>query len=178
MRGDMDPSIAMLAERMVCLEREALSLKRQVRRWKRGGLLIGVAGAIGLMIGAAKQADVAEVIRARTFALVDNDGKPRAALFVAEDGDANLSFYDKAGGSPLGMDVTADGLPGIYLLDSRGRSRIAMETASDGRAGLVFFGGSGDERKPQIIIGLNRDDKPSIGLLNTEGKTLFHTPKP
>src|SRR4051812_33457643 len=90
------PTIDVLAERVERLERE----NRQLRR----GSAAVVALLIPLCVGAAAlQADRA--VRAREFALVGEDGKPRAVLGW-EDNKPALRFLDGRGKARLVIDET------------------------------------------------------------------------
>ena len=69
-------------------------LEQANRRFKRGGLLVLLVGACGLLVGAAPGKP--KPLRASAFHVVDARGRVRAKL-TAETGQPGLIFVDEQG---------------------------------------------------------------------------------
>jgi hypothetical protein len=109
-------------------------LERSHRRWKllASGLL-GILVLLSLM-GATiqKGGNVAEVIRAQRFLLVDEDGKTRAELAV-EKGWSGLRLKDANGRVRALLVVEAEG-PILELRDKKGRARTTLSVGQRGQS--------------------------------------------
>ena len=64
--------------------------------------------------------EIKDVITARAFHLVEEDGRKRASLFTSKDGSPNLEFYDKEGDARIAINVNKYGKS--VLLKMRCRS--------------------------------------------------------
>jgi hypothetical protein len=137
-------SIDRLAERVDCLEREN-------RRLKRFGAAV-VLGLLGVMIAGARKAAVPDIVEARQFRLVDEQGRGLITTYMSPDGRTVLGFFDR-----------------------NANLRMALQLTRDGRGGLDVY--SKDEKK---IIGLGQgpDDNPSLRLSSSRGEALFEAPRP
>lgn len=132
-----------------------------------GLCLVPAAVAIAYAAGAQAAAPVQEVVRAKCFELVNNEGEERAKLDLTLDGSPSLSMCDETGrvrlilqcsnthGLSLQMfdrDVTPrlalslfeDGRPEIRLLDSKGMDRVLLTVESDGPARLDLLDNAGE----------------------------------
>jgi hypothetical protein len=89
-------------------------VERRLRRWRIlafigwvlliGGLVVNalLVRAISAQLaaqqeGASDTAEAEEEVLAKRFVLVDEDGRPRAALAIRPDGSPGLAFSDEAG---------------------------------------------------------------------------------
>ena len=61
-----------------------------------------------------------EVIRAKKFAVVDKDGKPRAFLSLAPSGEPSLALFDQNGKTRAALGLV-EGEPHLGLLDQNGK---------------------------------------------------------
>jgi hypothetical protein len=70
---------------------------------------------------------VEEVVRARKFELVDEQGKVRAALGPGpEEGDVGMQFYGSAGEIRVELSVYQSGLTALALRDPHGEQVAAL----------------------------------------------------
>jgi hypothetical protein len=116
--------------------------------------LLGGAGSNLLLQGgpAVAQAGgaVQEVVRAKRFEVVDDQGKRRAAL-----------------------GLTADGSPAFWLYDATGKTRVELHVLPDGSTDLLLYDAAGERR---AWLGLTPDGSPYLWLRDTAGKVIWHAP--
>jgi len=90
------------------------------------GLLGGVVSSF-LFMGTpvfAQKTEIPEVIRAKSFEVVDKDGKRRAALGMVF-GEPSLALFDKNDKRRALLSLL-DGEPGLYLYDKNEQPRAAL----------------------------------------------------
>jgi hypothetical protein len=78
----------------------------------------------------AKQAAVPDVVRARSFEVVDAAGKPRAGLDVLSDGRSGLQLHDAAENPRAALVLTQDGSTSLRLADKAGTERAVLGVSS------------------------------------------------
>jgi hypothetical protein len=123
---------------------------------------------------------VEEVIRAKRFEMVDDEGQARvvlgtqdetsglmlldsngqsvAELAVSDDtGSAMLSLYDERGSLRASLDLDADGSPTVGLYDISGEPRISLGIAEGGSPVLDFTGPFGEARMSLVMDGEGND---------------------
>lgn len=99
---------------------------------------------------AQAQAGTPEVIQARSFEVVDDEGRVRAALRIVPDGSPSLLF-----------------------LDAHGKPRALLNTDPDGAAGLALYDAGG---KPRALLSIFPDGTPVLGLFDGSRNVLFSAP--
>jgi hypothetical protein len=143
--------------------------------------------AIRVMTGVAySQAggDVAKVIRAKSFEVVDNQGRNRATLTMTKAGPG-LVLFDENGKARAGLVVSKEG-PFLGLYDEKGAGRALLIVDEDG-SGLRMSDENGETRAalavlkvgPGLILGDEKGisrtllnvtkDGPSLQLLDEKG---------
>ena len=104
------------------------------------GLLGGLVSS-WLFVGTpvfAQKTEVADIIRARSFELVDKDGKLRAGLGLSDYGGPSLFLYDKNGKNRAGLGL-ADGVPILMIRDKDGKTRAGLGLSDDGGPRLELY---------------------------------------
>jgi len=91
----------------------------------------------------AQSPDVPDVIRAKAFLLVDDEGTTRGSLSVDVDGTAGVRFFDAQGKARAVLDVDASGTPYLGLLDAQGEPRAGIAAHSDGTSYLILCDAQG-----------------------------------
>jgi hypothetical protein len=112
------PSLDTLIERVRILEHENVRMKRL------GMAAVLVLAAFGVL-GQAKPTQIAEKLEARAFVLRDERGL-RGALFVADNGVANLVLADKSSRPRFMVTVSGDGDTTAAVMDQAKRPRITL----------------------------------------------------
>lgn len=162
------------------------AINSQVRWLKRG--LVAALGlpAFALLMGqgAASHApaEVQEVIKAKQFSLVDDEGSCRATLGfgpgVMVHGQSQVGFEQvvlslnaKHGEHAVELRAMHDGTPAIRLLGSDGKGRLAMRLQRDDSPNVWLIDEKGVDR---VKIAFEPGGNPNIVLKNATGEeTLF-----
>ena len=133
-------------------------LERDNRRLKlAGGAMAAVLVAVPLG-GAALPAQVPEVIEARAFRVLDENGTQRAGL-----GARWLAFYSEDGT----IQTARFGIGGLGIFDEQGRQRTAL-----GAYGLTFNDGFKDELDMRARL-----DAGGLRLYDEEGNMIARLPR-
>lgn len=97
-------------------------LERENRRLRLVGSAALAMLCLIFFVG-AKWSKIAGEVRARTFTLVDKDGKDRAVMAMGADGMPTLALYDQDGTRHLALGVTLKSYkrkPGLWIADQDG----------------------------------------------------------
>lgn len=134
------------------LQQRVDRLEREVRRWRLfGPAALALLGLI-VLLGATGQ-KVEDEVRAKSFVLVDQQGRQRAVLNVVP-----LPFFDIAG---------------LRLYDQKGRARAALAVAGDGSSALNLY----DQANfTQVNLSADPDGTPHLNLFGTNRQLLWQAP--
>jgi hypothetical protein len=103
------------------------------------GLVGGIASSwflVGASAFALSAPQIAKVLQAESFALVDANGRQRAVLGPTLRGEVGLLIADPSGQVRAVLTVNAKGEPGLELLDEQGDSRASMAVRT-GESGVL-----------------------------------------
>ncbi len=95
-------------------------------------------------------------VRARSFVLVDDNGKDRAALAMTEDGP-RLFLSDENGEPRVTLSVQKDGAR-LSLWDENGKNRVGLSVLKNG---------------PGVSV---TKDMPNLTLMDGKGKVVWKAP--
>src|SRR5262245_58976560 len=118
------PMIDGLVERLERLEQEN-------RRWRRAAVAIGLVGAMGLLIGAARQGGP-KTVEAERFVVKGEDGKVYAELGLHRDergratGVTHLVFFGEDGKYRTNYGIGARGAPFLHFMGEDGAERASL----------------------------------------------------
>ena len=149
------------------------SLETQVRTLKR--MLFGVFGlvVVGGLLAATSLQSVPDVIQAKKFQVVTDEGKV-VASFYANMGGGMLSFSNKDGEVVVGLgsdEVNGGGVLGINNKD--GKRVAGIHADETGGVARVF------NNKFTEVAGIRATpDGGVLGLFNNEGKLTSLLPNP
>ena len=96
---------------------------------------------MGTPVFAQKTPQVAEVIKAKRFEVVDLDGNTRAALSVL-DGEPRLWLKDKNGKTSVMLSLNKDEEPSLWFADKSGQRRAGLGL-DNGEPRMAFVGKNG-----------------------------------
>jgi len=157
-------------------------LERRNRRLSVAVVLMGVAAAVVVAAGMAKTEGVPNVLRARSFEVVDENGKVRAklhiclnepcldlydendkhrvSLWVRDEADQDGSgpafeFLDEKDTARAVLTLGKEG-PQLSLCDEKGKKRVTLASAKD--LSMLIL----SDKENKSSISLARDDKASI----------------
>lgn len=144
-----------MEDRIETLSRHVRRLERQLR-WQRAGLLLLVlAGSVRLLPSGFADPTAPAEVRARSFALLSDEGAPLALLGASQDGAPRLSLFGRDGGPRVTLALDADGAPSLSLNGASGRKRIVLEATAEenrisvfglGRTAVTLANGAGSPR--------------------------------
>lgn len=115
-----------------------------------------------------------QTIEARKLVLLDSRDKPVAALGAAEAG-SGLVLMDEKGKPRAAMVLTGNGEPGLKLYDAKGVVRAALVVGNDGRSGLAMYDDKGQNR---AVMATDADGKPALMFFDRNGAVLATVPGP
>lgn len=144
------------------LMRRMEKLEHQIKqdRWiKLAGLVIFVGVLSMYFYGANTGQEVQEVIKAKTFCLVDENNQPRAILGFLKAGEPSLTFID--GNGQMGVLLGVSGGASRLTIYGEGLSADLTNTSTNGTM-LRFYD---KNNQPRAILGAN-----SLGFYD-ENKT-------
>ena len=133
-------------------------LEKQNRYMKLGGLAIVLLVVTTLLTGASKKPDVAEEIRAKKIAVVDEQGKD-VIVITSLNNVSRITIFDSTGTIRCGLGAV-DGKSMLGMFDSKGKYRLGL-LADDTSSSLSLNDSKGKSR-----LGLGADDTSSSLMLN------------
>jgi len=117
---------------------------------------------------AAQSGDVPDVIRAKSFEVVDAEGQTRAKLVAIADGSPALGLMDANGGTRALLCLHPDGSPRLIFADDRGTARAVFLSEM-----VELHDADG---KPRATLYLSSDGSPEVILRSADWKVLFSAP--
>ena len=134
---------------------------------------------------------VEDVIRAKRFEVVDDEGRPRvivgaqptaaglllldangstvAELAVSDEhGAVALTLYDLRGQARATLDLDANGAPNLALHDMAGEARVSLAVDEEESATVLDFTGPYGEARFSIEI--DKEGLPSLAMMDSKGE--------
>jgi hypothetical protein len=102
-----------------------------------------------------------DVVRAKRFELVDDDGRVRAALFV--EGGPRLMMYDLAGKHRVALALHGEEAPGLELFTAEGSH--ALQVRHMNGAPLVSLHDTGGNDRLRLTLSGGPEPKASVTAL-------------
>lgn len=115
---------------------------------------------------AKAQNGVAEVVSAKKFQVVDDEGNTRAMLGMLSDGSPMLGLFD-AQGNPYAYLEAWDRYPSLWLYDEEGN--ISVWLSGEKGSPHLNFSSSGSRGIPRVEIGVRGDEEPYIYFWDAQG---------
>ena len=122
-----------------------------------------------LAVQPAEAQQVQEVVKAKSFVLVDEMGRTRASLLLRDDEPA-LTLFNKNGKPQLRV-MLIDGIPVIGLINENDAPGMMLMCQKGSR--LMLADESGETR---LFLSATVEDGPAIGLLDEEGEPIWGWP--
>ena len=154
------------------MQNELTELRNQVRALKRILNGFGCLLVAGIVVGATSLQTVPEVIQAKKFQVVNDDGKV-VASFYANMGGGMLSFSNKDGEVVAGLgsdDVNGGGVLGINNKD--GKIVAGIYANEDGGVARVL----NNTFKEVVVISANANGGGVMKTTDGKGTMTSHTP--
>jgi len=114
----------------------------------------------------------ANVVRARLFELVDDEGQVRARMAPRDDADSvGLEFYERDGTIRLAIGINLEGTSVIDLKDEAGLTRARMGVESAGVPAVFSIRNAANRLVAQIA--LHDEESTGLSLGDEWGNTLI-----
>ncbi len=133
------------------------------------GALVAAAAAVTYAARTAKTVPVVEVVRARRFELVGNDGRVVASLSTTQGANPVLQLRDRKGTVRAVLALSRDGMAYLEMNDDHARPQVALSQGQQfmqqSHSGAELSLGRG-----RIRVGFDEDGGAGIGLHDREGR--------
>lgn len=114
----------------------------------------------------------ANVVRARLFELVDDEGRVRARMAPRNDADSvGLDFYERDGTIRLAIGINLEGTSVIDLKDEAGSTRARLGVESAGVPTVLSLRNAANRLVAQIA--LHDEESTGLSLGDEWGNTLI-----
>jgi len=154
-----------IEQRIESLESD-LNRVRSCNRWLVAALLLVGAGAIA---GQGRAPLVNEDVRAKRFTLLDENGRPRAALGMTEMGP-HLTMRDENGKIRAALLVNEKGTL-LSMRDENDKLRAALGVNEKGT--LLSMSDENDKLRFSLSVD---EDGPFLGMRDENGKVTWRAP--
>lgn len=158
-----------MEEKPINIEKRFETIQKELNAWKRytrwliAFVVLIIVGSLvyGCMLGKDK-------ISAQRFTLVDELGKPRAALGMVSGKHPALIMFDAQGVSCAALGVDPDGKTSLVMGGGQGQgAALSISIGLDGTPSLLMFDSQG---KTRIGFGVNHDGFPALAMSDVQGK--------
>ena len=155
-----------ITDRLARLEHAATRERRALRRWRVTAL--GACLATAALVGLGQATPAPDVIQARRFSLVTEEGDELGALFLGQ-GDAPTLRLNSPGDSTryIGLKATPEGLA---ILCEWGGSNHASISVSPKGAAMGIGAAAGDM---QAGMALEKNDAPVMATFDADRNLLW-----
>jgi len=161
----------MADERYELIVRRIEGLERELRRWRRGAAVLGLAAVAVLTVGAAVPRG--RVVEAQKFLLKDAAGNIRAELGPSEnDKQVALRFRDTVGLARVTLGLE-DETALLVQADKNGKPRAGLVTLGQGSPAFTLYDTTG---RPRVEFGVAREGEPHAALLDARGGSAWKAP--
>lgn len=135
--------------------------------------LVGVDLAVrAMMMPRAVQVQTGDVVTAREFRLVDDNGNLRAHLYTDGNSEPGLIMYDREGRRRAQLD-SFETIPSLILYNEQGERSTYYGMDFQGRSILNMYGESGDNSSPLASMSVSEEQGvPGFTFNSTGGQTL------
>jgi hypothetical protein len=93
---------------------------------------------------------------------VGRNGKERVSISLTRDGEPSMRMLDEQGDPRVALGLS-NGVPSISLMAGKNVLRSSWRVLADGSAAFAIHDGNAKQR---LIIGVDRDGKPSIRFID------------
>jgi hypothetical protein len=142
-------------------------LERRARRSNRALIAVATLAAAIPLLGLARQqaaAAPADVVQAKSFVVVDADGKTRARFGIEENNSTELRLLDSKGRLRIRAAIHKDQEPIVSVVDEEDKNRVAM--VYDGNPHFILSQKGG---KPAVHLAVNPMGAGSLLFTHKDG---------
>ena len=148
---------------MSSLEQEVRTLQKQVRRQRRWNIALGALVVVGGLMAATAERSVPDVIQAKKFQVVNDEGK-LVVLLKADTNGGSLTIANNKGKLVAGINADADG--GNFRIRNKDGKTAALIDGDPTGGSLNIFN---KERKTVALIAAGKDGGV-LSIVNKDGE--------
>jgi hypothetical protein len=132
----------------------------------------GLAANAGRFLPKAFADTGSDVVAARGFELVDDQGRRQILIATSNEGSPSIWFFDKNGKARLNLGLYGDGNAAVVLNDDAERAVEIFRTVGPRSAPVLVMKSNGTDR---IIMGVNDAADPYLVTFDQKGgkKAVF-----
>lgn len=122
--------------------------------WAALGMMVGhgMAVSAGKLVSPAFAEDGADIVAARGFEMVDEQGRRQILIATAREGSPAIWMFDRNGKARLNLLIYEDGNAGVVLNDAEERAVQIFRTVGSRSAPVLVMKSEGRDR---IVLGLD-----------------------
>jgi hypothetical protein len=152
------------------MQHEITELRNQVRTLKRIVYGFGCLLVAGIVVSATSMQTVPDVIQAKSFGVVNDEGKVVAAIGASKDGGA-LGIFDNDGKPVAGLGADKDG--GVLTINNKDGKPVAGLFADENGGGWLSI----HNKDGKLVAGLiASEDGGGLRILNNKGEVTSSLP--
>lgn len=156
-------------EKSVNIEEQLKITQKELNNWKRNTICLiafAVLIIIGLSIWGCMQ--IKKKVVAQRFTLVDDLGKPRAALGMVSGRNPALIMFDSQGKSCAALGVDPNGKTSLVMGGGQGKGiTLNISIGLNGTPSFIMSDSHGKER---VILGVTQEGFPTLSMRDSQGK--------
>ncbi len=150
------------------VELRLAKLERTSRYSRFAAVALGLTLVAITAMGFAKDADkIPDVIRARRFEVVNEQGTPQVSLWHVRDGGA-IATHNSQGEARAGMMALDEG-GGIATFDAKGRKAVVIATTEELGGTIITYDGEGGKL---VSIGVTEGGQGIVATFDGKGGKL------
>jgi hypothetical protein len=152
------------------IEQRFAHLERSNRRLRTGLLSLTIAITTVLIVGLAKPEKVPDVITAKAFQVVNNDGLKLVRMAGAPSGRlGGVTTYNDKGQALVTLGATVNGDGAITTLNGKGQKLVALSATADGKGLVTTFN---DRGQRLLRLGSGPNGNGGVVSFSDKGKML------
>ncbi len=132
------------------LEQRVMKLERSLKYYRLFFTVIVIGTFSVILMSSGNKYNVPELVQAKTFEVVDNNGKV-IAKFGQEKGNGTLTTYSGAGNKLVSLITTEGGAGGINTFDDRGQLTFKVTNTKGGGGYFALYN---DQQKEVVEYGV------------------------
>ena len=148
------------------------NLENQVRRQRRWNIALGAVVVVGGLMAATGVRSVPDVIQAKKFEVVNDEGKAVVLLesvFFKGEHYGFVATQNGKGGTLVRLSATADGKGAVETQNGKGQTLVELSTTTDGYGAVETQNGKG---QTLVELGVTTEGEGMILTENGKGQTL------
>jgi len=156
-------------EKSINIEERLETIQKELNAWKRNTIWL-LAFVVLIIIGSSIWGWMRgkEKVVAQRFTLLDELGKPRAALGMMSGKHPALIMFDAQGKSCAALGVDPDGKTSLVMGGGQGKGvTLNISIGLNGTPSFIMSDPLGKER---VILGVTQDGFPTLAMRDSQGK--------